>query len=123
MLRLIPAALVAAAALVPATAEARSVTQVPTGQQTAIEGDRMTAAFECVALGDADALSVNITDCYVRTADGTRYDQAFNFRTTGPAAATGWALVRVPTQAFRVCMRVEVIWRDASLQNLTEKCS
>jgi hypothetical protein len=123
MLRLILIALVATAALAPAAAEARSVTQIPTGQQTAIEGDRMTAAFECVALGDADAISVNVTECYVRTANGTRYDQAFTLRTAGPFAATGWLLVRVPTQRFVVCMRTEVIWLDASLENLPEKCA
>jgi hypothetical protein len=123
MRRLILTLLVATAALAPAATEARSVTQIPTGQQTGIEGDRMTAAFECIAAGDADALSVNITECYVRTTDGTRYDQAFTLRTAGPFAATGWLLVRVPMQPFQVCMRTEVIWIDASLQNLPEKCS
>lgn len=124
MLRLIFAATLAVAALVPApAAEARSVTQMPTGQQTSVEGSRMTATFECVALGDADVLSVNITDCYLRTASGVRYDQAFTLRTAGPLAATGWLVVRVPTQRFQVCMRTEVLWLDASLDELPEHCA
>lgn len=122
--RLSVAASLAVTALAPApAAEARSVTQIPTGQQTSIEGSRMTAAFECVALGDSDALSVNIRDCYIRTAAGVRYDQAFTLRTAGPLAATGWLVVRVPTQRFQVCMRTEVLWLDASLEELPERCA
>lgn len=110
-------------AAAPAPADTRSVTQVPTGQQTSIEGSRMTAAFECVAAATPDALSVNITDCYLRAANGTRYDQAFTLRTAGPAAATGWLVARIPTQSFAVCMRTAVIWLDGSLQTLPERCA
>jgi hypothetical protein len=116
------AASAAICALAPATASASgSLTQTAQGFQTAAEGSKMTGGFYCAAAAP-DALSVNITACYLRTSDGQVYDSAPRFRTAGPASATAGALVRVPTTSYRICMSTEVIWLDGSQSLPSETC-
>lgn len=116
----VPLAVVAA--LAPATADARSVTQVPEGAQTSIEGNVMTGAFACAATATPDAASVNITMCEVRTSSGAVYGDAVTVVQPGPATATASGFLRVPIQSFRVCMRTEVIWLDGSRVHYPEVC-
>lgn len=121
-LTLMLATLAALAALTPATADARSVTQVPQGAQTSIEGDVMTGAFACVATATPDAASVNITMCEARTSSGAVHQAALTIVQPGPASATASGFLRIPVQLFRVCMRTEVIWLDGSRVHYPEVC-
>jgi hypothetical protein len=117
---LVAAAALAALTATPAAAPAatgpvaRSVTQVPQGAQTSIEGNRMSGAYVCAATATPDAASVNITMCQVRTSSGATYDSALTVVQPGPVSATGGAFARIPIQTFQVCMQTEVIWLDGA---------
>ncbi len=88
-------------------------------------GASASIAVACTAVAKPNALGTGITACYLRGANGARYDVSgtSSDANTGPADATAGATLSVPAQEYEVCVKAHAYYQDMTYIQSDLSCS
>jgi hypothetical protein len=104
------------------TVNGHTLSQKAVGQVLSSDATTITVATACTATATPDGAGTGIVVCDLIGADGRRFTTGDDFANPGPADATG-GVVTVPKQLYRLCVRSNTVFTDATAINGQNYCS
>ena len=98
-----------------------SVIYITKAYQTTMGNDRSAIAAVC-AVDATGANAAQVSACFLRGADGSRYDLADHGSLPGTTNARVGATLNVPEQAYSICVQARVLM-DSGYYETAVSCS
>jgi hypothetical protein len=103
---------------------ARTISQTATGQILGSPNlTSMNVSIECAAVATPNPLAVGVAECYLLAPNGTRYNIPLHGAVPGAADATASAVLNIPVQNYRICMRANAFYQDNQFLPAPTICS